>query len=244
MRICVAHFSYHPTTGEVESELFEQCAELNRQGHEVFVLTGTVAHSPATETIGGMQIFRFDWMNLEHVRERKKQAGYAPRVVRPELLSEIRENFQSFFGQHACDLVHAHNFHHFLPEYAMALSQLHDEGLPTILTLHEVWNDSLCEEILHNTEWDAIIAVSKHVAVSTRLQAPHLENLRVLYPGVDTNVFTPGIAAESQNLRNEIGAADRPIIFHPRPWFRRKQFSTPSARLIWSALSFRTSCSS
>ncbi|HLX63737.1 MAG TPA: glycosyltransferase family 4 protein [Planctomycetota bacterium] len=216
MRICVTHFTFYPTPGNVESHLLELCGALVREGHEVLALVGSRERSPAFEEIDGIQVHRVNWLNLDQVRDRKKKAGYAPAVLWPELMDEIRENYQSFIGIHGIDVVHAHNFHHFVPEYGMALSQLHDEGQPTLLTIHELWNDVLCEEILQKTAWDQVITVSKHVAVGIRLLAPHLENLRVLYMGVNTELFSPENGGKgAAHWARELKLKGRPMIMHP-----------------------------
>ena len=122
VRICMTHFAFYPTTGGVESHLLELCGALVREGHEVFALVGSRDDSPSYEQIDGIEVYRRDWMNVERVRERKQRAGYAAPVVWPELLDEFRDSYRAFVDRHGCDIVHAHNFHHFLPEYGLALS--------------------------------------------------------------------------------------------------------------------------
>jgi glycosyltransferase involved in cell wall biosynthesis len=222
MRICITHFAFCPTTGGVESHLLELCSEFVREGHAVFALVGSRPDSPDYENINGIEVHRRNWLNIETLRERKKNGGYAPPVAWPHLQDEIRENFRAFIDEHRIDVVHAHNFHHFLPEYGMALSQLHEEGLPTVMTIHEVWNEFLCEDLLQRTTWDSILTVSKHVATGIRIQAPHLDNLRVLYMGIDTDRFSPETGAkDAARWNRELGIGKRPMILHPArmlPW--------------------------
>ena len=219
MNVCMTHYAFYPTTGGVESHLLDLCAELVRQGHEVHALVGSLEGSPAEEEIQGIHIYRHDLFNPELVREAKKKNGYAAEVVSPELQAEIREHYRAFVREHNCDVVHAHNFHHFLPEYGLALTELRRQGIPAFLTVHEVWSEFICEDLLARTEWDAVITVSKHVEEGIRDQAPHLENLHLVYHGIDVDLFSP----ENDNPKwaDQLGLRDRPTIIHPArmlPW--------------------------
>lgn len=219
MRVCMTHYAFYPTTGGVESHLLELSSELVRQGHEVFALVGSREGSPAEEEVQGVHIFRRDWMNPEVLRERKRAAGFAAPVVLPELQREVRENYRAFITEHRCDVVHAHNFHHFLPEYGLALTELYDEGVPCLLTVHEVWSEFICEDLLERTKWDTVITVSQHVAAGIRQQAPHLTNLRLLYMGINTDLFSPQNGAA--RWRKRLNLNGRPTIMHPArmlPW--------------------------
>lgn len=222
MKICMTHFAFYPTTGGVESHLLELCSELVQQGHEVFALVASRQQSPALEQINGVEVHRCDWMNIETVRDRKKAAGYAPPVVWPELQTEIRENYRAFIKAHDCDIVHAHNFHHFLPEYGLALTELHDEGLPTFMTIHEVWKEFLCEDLLQQTRWNTVMTVSQHVSEGIRAQAPFLSNLQVLYMGINTELFSPQTGAkDAAAWARQLQLEGRNLILHPArmlPW--------------------------
>ena len=68
--------------------------------------------------------------------------------------------------------MHGHNFHHFVPEYALALTQLWEQGMPNLLTVHEVWSEFICEDLLRRAKWDFVISFCQHVAKEIRKQAP------------------------------------------------------------------------
>lgn len=219
MNVCMTHYAFYPTTGGVESHLLDLCAELVRQGHEVHALVGSLEGRPDHEEIEGIDVRRHELFNPEVVRERKKKRGSAAETVWPALQTEIREHYRAFVKEHGCHLVHAHNFHHFLPEYGLALTELRREGLPTFLTVHEVWSEFICEDLLSRTEWDSIITVSKHVREGIRGQAPHLRNLKLVYHGIDTTLFSP--ENTEPKWADRLRLRERPAIIHPArmlPW--------------------------
>ncbi len=220
MKICSTHYAFYPTTGGVESHLLDLCAEQAAQGHEVYALVGSLKGSSPDDEIHGIHVRRRDLFNPEIVREHKKQHGYEADQVWPELQDRIKGAYADFIEEHDIDVVHAHNFHHFLPEYGLALTELHQEGLPTFMTVHEVWSEFICEDLLQRTEWDAIITVSQHVEEGIYEQAPHLENLRLVYHGIDVDdLFTPENSETEWAERLQLDG--RPVIIHPArmlPW--------------------------
>lgn len=220
MKVCMTHYAFYPTTGGVESHLLDLCGELAKQGHEVHALVGTYEGRPAIEEMEGFTVHRHDLMHPELVRERKKEAGYAADIVWPDLQDEIRTFYRRFVRQHDIDVVHAHNFHHFLPEHGLALTELYEEGLPTFLTVHEVWSEFICEDLLHRTKWNRVITVSKHVGEGLIQQAPKIkDNLTLIYHGIDTALFSP--KNRTDQWAKKLHLDGRPVVIHPArmlPW--------------------------
>lgn len=220
MKICQTHYAFYPTTGGVESHLLDLCAELVQQGHDVHALVGSLEGQPREHEMQGVHVHRRDLFNPEILRERKKANGLDEETVWPELQKEVLQTYRQFAQEHDIDVIHAHNFHHFLPEYGLALTALRREGIATLLTVHEVWSNFICEDLLRRTEWDGIIAVSEHVRDELMQQAPHLDNVKLVYHGIDTDeLFTP----ENRNPKwaDQLGLRDRPVIIHPArmlPW--------------------------
>ena len=219
MRVCLTHYAFYPTTGGVESHLLDLGAELVSQGHEVYALVGSLDGSPQFEEVLGVKVSRRNLMNPFFVRERKTQLGLPAEEVVPTILREIKVMYESFIEENRIDVVHAHNFHHFLPGHALALTELHDQGLATVLTIHEIWSEFICEDLLEKTRWDAVITVSRHVQEGIREQAPHLQNLHLIYHGIDTSLFSPDNRDDS--WAEKLGFKDYPTIIHPArmlPW--------------------------
>jgi len=219
MNICMTHYAFYPTTGGVESHLLDLSGELVRQGHEVHALVGSLDGQPEFSEIQGIKVYRTDLMNPEWIRDRKKERGIPADQLDPEILQAVKQMYMEFIAEHDIQVVHGHNFHHFVPEHAMALTDLWREGTPNILTVHEVWSECICEDLLENARWDYIITFCDHVTDGIRQQGPHLTNIRKIYPGIDTDLFSP----ENRNPKwaDKLGLHSRPVIIHPArmlPW--------------------------
>jgi glycosyltransferase involved in cell wall biosynthesis len=116
-------------------------------------------------------------------------------------------------------VVHGHNFHHFVPEHALALTDLWAAGTPNLLTVHEVWSEFICEDLLQRAKWDFVITFCDHVTDGISGQAPHLDNIRKVFPGIDVELFAPG--NKNRKWADKLGLDDRPVIIHPArmlPW--------------------------
>jgi glycosyltransferase involved in cell wall biosynthesis len=220
MNICMTHYAFYPTTGGVETHLLDLCAELTRQGHEVHALVGSLDGEPAEGKVGDIHVHRADWMNPEIMRERKDDKDIAVSEVWPELLTEIKGAYRRFIEYYDIDIVHAHNFHHFLPEYGLALTEIrHEDGIPTFLTIHEMWGEFLCRDLLNRTKWDKIIAVGQHVYGDMVAQVTKADNVKVVLHGVNIKMFNPGL--EGTQLKRELGLEGKRVLLHPArllPW--------------------------
>jgi glycosyltransferase involved in cell wall biosynthesis len=219
MKICITHYAYHPITGGVETHLVDLCSELVNQGHEVHALVGSLPNRPDEQVQNGVQIHRRPELDIEAVRRRKTDAGMEADVPWKLLQRELRAFYRGFVENYGIDIVHAHNFHHFLPEYALALTDLHNEGLPTVLTIHEMWGEFICEHLLESTQWDAVIAVGAHVQHEVEARVPGIRHLRTILHGTNLDLFRPD--GSDEGLRQKLGLADRTVILHPArmlPW--------------------------
>ena len=213
MNVCLVHYTFCPSIGGVESHLLTLGTELKKKGHDVYVLAGSREGSPPFEEIQGIKVYREDLMNRFKIREQKAQLGLSAEKINPSVQYKIKEMYKCFAEEKGIDIVHAHNLHSFLPEHALALTELHDKGLPTVLTIHNVWTKSISDDILKRAKWDAIVTVSQHLRRRIREQAPYLRNIHLIYHGVDTVLFSP--ANRSDKWAKELGFYERPAIIHP-----------------------------
>jgi glycosyltransferase involved in cell wall biosynthesis len=215
----MTHYAFYPTTGGVESHLLDLCGELVKQGHEVYALVGTVEGHPDHEVIEGIDVYRNDLMNPEWIREEKAKRDIAADEEDSTLVDAIKKMYSEFIEEHDVNVVHGHNFHHFVPEHALALTQLWEGGMPNVLTVHEVWSEFICEDLLRRAKWDYIISFCKHVTQGILEQAPHLDNMEVVYPGIDVEAFSPD--NKKPKWADQLGLHGRPVIIHPArmlPW--------------------------
>ncbi len=219
MNICMTHFAFYPTTGGVESHLLDLCAELVKQGHNVHALVGSLEGEPDHSVVQGIEIWRTNLMNPEWIREQKAERGLSADQEDDAIREGVKQMYVDFINTHNIDVVHGHNFHHFVPEHAMALTELWAAGMPNILTVHEVWSEFICEDLLKRAKWDSIITFCKHVTDGICEQAPHLRNIKVVYPGIDIDLFSP--ETRSRKWADRLGLEGRPVIIHPArmlPW--------------------------
>lgn len=219
MRVCMTHYAFFPTTGGVESHLLDLCSELADQGHDIYALVGSLEGHPDHEVIEGVKVYRHDLMNPEWIREQKAKRNIAADEECSDMIDDVRRMYEQFVEEHDIDVIHGHNFHHFVPEHALALTQLWEKGVPNLLTVHEVWSEFICEDLLRRAKWDYVITFCKHVTEGIREQAPHLDNIEVIYPGIDVDQFSP----ENRNPKwsDKLGLEGRPVIIHPArmlPW--------------------------
>lgn len=219
MKICMTHYAFFPTTGGVESHLLDLCKGLMKEGHEVYALVGSLAGRPEHEIVEGIDVTRTDLMNPEWIREEKAKKNIAADEEDESLISAVQVMYEKFIAEHRIDVVHGHNFHHFVPEHGLALTRLWEKGIPNILTVHEVWSEFICEDLLRRAKWDTIITFCKHVTTGIQEQALHLDNIEVIYPGIDTQLFSPDNV--NPKWSDALGLKGRPVIIHPArmlPW--------------------------
>lgn len=220
MNICMTHYAFYPTTGGVETHLLDLCGELVQLGHEVHALVGSLPGEPQESEVEGIHIHRAEWMNPEVLRERKQGKDIPVEKVWPSLQDDIKLAYRRFIEHFDIDLVHAHNFHHFLPEYGLALTEIHrKDGIPAFLTIHEMWGEFLCQDLLSRTEWDNVIAVGQHVYGDMVAQVKDADNLELILHGVNTSMFHPGLVGT--RLKQELGLDGKRVILHPArllPW--------------------------
>jgi hypothetical protein len=220
MKICMTHYAFYPTTGGVETHLLDLSIALARQGHEVHALVGSMEGEPQELEVDGVFVHRRDWMNPEIMRERKKEANIPVDRDWPALQEEVKKAYRDFIQEYDIDLVHAHNFHHFLPEYGLALTDIRrEDDVPTFLTIHEMWGAFLCKDLLIRTEWDGIIAVGQHVYGDVIARVPNIENLTVVLHGVNSEMFRPNV--DGNAMKRELGLEGKLVILHPArllPW--------------------------
>ena len=61
-------------------------------------------------------------------------------------------------------IIHAHNFHYFIPDHAECLDELSRKySIPIVLTIHNYWEEDLCRHLMRDIKWDKIVAVSYHM---------------------------------------------------------------------------------
>lgn len=140
----------------------------------------------------------------------------------PERYKTIYDMMENFILAEQPEVIHAHNFHYFVQDHAECLDELSKKyGIPTVLTIHNYWEDDLCRHLLRDINWDKIVAVSYHMKNPCIFDAKvPLEKLEVHYHGVRLDQYC---ACEDKDaLKLKFGLSDRKVVFHPARACRSK----------------------
>jgi glycosyltransferase involved in cell wall biosynthesis len=188
LRVALVHWTSLPTTGGVESHLFDLASLLAAAGASVTVVTG----EPAPEPIAGVELVSVPDLDLRRVRA-------SPDLRHGSAMRHYETVLGNILAERRVTVVHGHNLHHFSPGPALALDRLrHALGFRLFQTFHETWPDVLADDPVYAT-WDGSFAVSEHVRSEclSRLRfAPELLRL-----GVDTDRFRPVPTRATPELR-------------------------------------------
>jgi len=195
MRICFVSFSYSSTsTGGIERYLDNIIGEITKRGHKVDVITASY-DKDSIETKGNLKIHSLKFMSPffeDKVLGGKKLYSY---------LSELIRNGR-------IDIISAENFYRGTPpSYAFAINLISLEtGVPAILRMHAHFSKEIEQSLVKDLMWQKIMGVSKSVNNIAYNSGANIEKIALVYPGVDTTLFHPGL--NRGWLRNRIGVSD------------------------------------
>ncbi len=173
LRVVLLHWAFPPTTGGVESHLFDLAAGLSDLGHSVLVLTG----ESRPQVCAGAEVISLPVLNLNEIKKRE------PR----DLARDTYVAISTILKDRQVDIVHGHNLHHFSGAAALAVDTLRRErGIRVHHTFHETWPDILSDQPVYKS-WSTNFAVSEFV----QSQCERLLGIRptLLRLGVDTARF-------------------------------------------------------
>jgi glycosyltransferase involved in cell wall biosynthesis len=193
------HWTFLPTTGGVESYLFDLARLQARKGRRVTILTGEAY----PEQDAAYEVISSEMLVLETARE-ALIADRPPVGALKALLLEL-------VASREVGVIHGHNLHHFSPAPAIALEEI--RALLNIAvhhTFHETWPDVLTNTPVYQN-WQGNYAISAFI----RDQCANWIGYRpeILHLGVDTERF--------QIMQPPFRNASRFCILHPArllPW--------------------------
>ena len=152
LRLALLHWTWPPTTGGVETHIFELARFMVALGAEVTVLTG----EPRPQQIEGGEVVHVPELELDSVRTE-------PGLRLPDSAARYRDALEPILTTRGVTALHAHNLHHFSPGPALALDEMRSRhGLRLFHTFHETWPDVLASNPVY-AGWDGNFAVSEHV---------------------------------------------------------------------------------
>jgi glycosyltransferase involved in cell wall biosynthesis len=198
LRVAHVHWAFPPTTGGVESHLFDLARLQTAAGHTVTVVTG----EPEPIRTGAYEVVSTPLLQLDSIRDSEVDETYA---------DNLRMSFTSILGDRRIDVVHSHDLHHFTPEPALVLTELRERLRFSLHhSFHETWPDVLADRPVYKT-WDGNYAVSTFVQRGCERRIGFKP---LLFPlAVDTDVF--------RTTRRALSDGGAPILLHPArllPW--------------------------
>ncbi|HTX43823.1 MAG TPA: glycosyltransferase family 4 protein, partial [Methanocella sp.] len=126
----------------------------------------------------------------------------------------VYDMMERFIVRESPEVIHAHNFHYFIPDHAECLDELARKyGIPIILTIHNYWHDDLCRHLLRDVGWDKIVAVSYYMKSPCVFDANvDPDKVEVHYHGIDLSKYR---AMDGEKIKELLGLSGRKVIFHP-----------------------------
>ena len=205
LSIAHLHWGFPPIIGGVETHLTIILPEMVKMGHKVSLLTGTAEGVGPRYKYEGVDIFRTPLMDLNWLYKRGLKG----------LDDELYKAFSSFIKEVKPDIIHAHNMHYFSEPHARTIEKLAKEnGVPLLLTAHNVWDDLTFLELTHNVEWSHIIAVSHFIKKEIMGIGIDDTKITVIHHGVDQDKFNPGVKPKDI-LSKYPQLKGRKVVFHP-----------------------------
>lgn len=197
-RIAHLHWAFPPTTGGVESHLWDVARLQAERGHEVIVVTG----EPEPLVGGDYEVVSTPLLELDAIRDAEVDPAYA---------AALRALLEEVLGSRRVGIVHGHDLHHFTPEPALVLTELRRElGFSLHHTFHETWPDVLADRPVYRS-WEGNYAVSTFVQSGCERRIGFRP---LLFPlAVDTDAFHAS--------RPAFAPPEPPTLLHPArllPW--------------------------
>lgn len=188
MRIVHVSDCYAPRLGGIETQVRELATRQARAGHDVHVVTATVAHAgplagrSGTELLDGVRVHRL-------VAQLPFDLPVHPRVV-----PRVRALLAPGGMAGGADAVHVHGG--VVSPFAYPAAQVGSAlGLPTVVTIHGVWGPvmgpfaALADRLTAWSRWGVLVtAVSDAAAAPIRAAAPGID-VRILPNGIDVSVW-------------------------------------------------------
>lgn len=220
MRIGIIHWGFPPRAGGVEAHLATLCPELMRLGHQVFVLTETMAGLSDEQCACGVKVIRRNELSPANLDKCIEEGKNIYAKVRPLLENFIRTN--------AIDVIHAHNAHMDFFDFARALTDTCSQNqIPCIIILHNHIfidrNPLTTRRIITECPWTKIVSVSKFIEEEIIKSVPRIDKnrLQIIMHGIDLEKFSPLTCEEKEKIKQKYNFTGRNIILHPAriiPW--------------------------
>jgi glycosyltransferase involved in cell wall biosynthesis len=210
MRVLMLNPFYLPYQGGTEKHLAEVCPRLVRKGFEVAVATAQLPGTPREEVLDGVRVFR----SKARVLERLPKPLPPPVPVSLTMGRDIEKLAPNY------DAVHLHNrfFYGFLDlaklkrkarvKVGLTLHNARPQGIDFATDLiGGLYDDTVGRRIMKHA--DRIAGVSQNT-LDVTVPRKYRAKTQVIYNGVDTKVFRPGISGG--DTRRRLGLDGHPVV--------------------------------
>ncbi|PIN77881.1 hypothetical protein COV15_01140 [Candidatus Woesearchaeota archaeon CG10_big_fil_rev_8_21_14_0_10_34_12] len=199
MRICFISFSHSTTsTGGIERYLDTTIKELINRGHFVDIVTASYDKDKVEEK-GNLTIHSLKIMN--------------PAIENKEIGGKrLYSYLKNLIETKKIDVISAENFYRGTPpSYAFAVNLASMEtNVPVTLRMHAHFEKEIEIALLKDLMWSKLIGVSKSVNNAAYNSGANVKKLSVVYPGIDTEIFRPGLGKGW--LRKRIDTQDNEVL--------------------------------
>ena len=205
LKIAQFHWGFPPIIGGVETHLALLMPMLQKKGHQVSLLTGSMNTKTYEERYKGVKVVRSPFMDLNWLAKRGLDG----------IEKDVKALYFNFLSTEKPDIIHTHNMHYFSKTHISLLEEFAKKNnIPLILTAHNAWDDDLFLELTTEIDWDHIISVSFFIENELLSIGCDHNKVTTVHHGIDETMFTPGVPT-SEIYKKYPQLQNRKVIFHP-----------------------------
>lgn len=191
MKILILTHYFQPHIGGIEIVAYNQAKEIVKRGHQVTIITSKVGEETEQEIIDGIKVIRVKALNFF-----ENHFGVPYPILYPKLLLRLNEEIKE------SDVINTHGIVWMQSFFGAIISRIYQK--PIVLNQHNTYINyknpilRLIETIADKTigrytlnSADHIIAVSEETKKYVLSIAKKLNNISILYNGVNFKRFKP-----------------------------------------------------
>jgi glycosyltransferase involved in cell wall biosynthesis len=191
MKVLILTHYFQPHIGGIEIVAYNHAKEIIKRGHQVTILTSKIGEEAEEEIIDGIKVIRVKALNFP-----EKYLGVPYPIFYPKLLLRLKKEIKD------SDVINTHGIVWMQSFFSVIISRIFQK--PIVLNQHNTYINyknpilGLIEKIADNTigrytlnSADHIIAVSEETKKYVLSIAKKLNNISILYNGVNFKRFKP-----------------------------------------------------
>ena len=210
LRIALLTFFYKPAGGGVPRYVENLSKKLSEDGHKVDIITASY-NGKKVERKGNLTVYYLPCMNVfaEDSDNKSKSRDFL--------------KFLRAYSKRKPDIFVAQNFHTCIRAvgHSFALNTVSiEKNIPSTLTVHAFIKEDeyalLKTHLMKDLYWERIISVGSNLAESLFKKGVSCDDIKIIYPPVDTEKFKPGLGAKWLRSRIEVSEKDYLILHASR----------------------------